>query len=432
MRSNRPIALVCTALVLLGVIIGWSDGSAAESRLADLYREGTPILDVRYRFEFVDQEGFDKDAKANTVRTRMGFETGKIAGFGLGFDAEWTEALGSEDFNSTTNGRTDYPVVLDPDDFALNRLFLVSDGTIPETVAKLGRQRVIWDNARFIGNVGFRQNEQTFDAFRVSTGALRNAEIEYAYLDEVHRVLGTDSPVGELGMNTHAIRAKFTGLGFVSVTPFALFLDYDRDDQAANSSASYGALLAGSHKLSANWSLLYSGSLARQVDHGDNPNDFGLWYYAIEPGVSWNGMTARLGYEVLEGNGTIGIRTPLATLHKFNGLTDKFLTTPADGLQDANVKLAAKLPPGGWAGGIDIKANWHEFFNEENGGHYGREWNLGAFRTFRMTHGDLALGLQYADYNADKFGADTKKLWLSIQFKLSPEPYRKAVRGGKP
>ena len=232
-------------------------------------------------------------------------------------------------------------------------------------------------------------------------------------------------------MNTHAIRANFTGFSFLSVTPFVLLLDFDRSDQAADSTASYGALLAGSYKLSANWTLLYSGSLARQVDHGNNPSDFGLWYYAVEPGVSWNGLTARLGYEVLEGNGRIGFRTPLATLHKFNGFTDKFLTTPADGLQDLNIKLAAKLPPGGWAGGIDIKANWHEFFNEQNGSHYGREWNFGAFRTFRMTHGDLALGLKYADYDADELATDTRKLWVTIQFKLSPEPYRKAVRGGK-
>ncbi len=99
--------------------------------------------------------------------------------------------------------------------------------------------------------------------------------------------------------------------------------------------------------------------------------------------------------------------------------------------QDLNLKLAAKLPSGGWVGGTDIKANWHEFFNEENGSHYGREWNLGVFRTFRLAHGELVTGLQYADYRADEFSVDTRKFWLTIQFKLSPEPYRRAVRGRK-
>jgi hypothetical protein len=420
---------VCAVLVALGAAIGSCAGWAEEARLADLYRNATPILDVRYRFELVDQDGFGRDARANTVRTRFGFETGKVAGFGLGVDAEWIESIGAEEFNSTTNRRTAYPTVADPDDLALNRLFLISDGTIPDTVAWLGRQRVIWDNSRFIGNVGFRQNEQTFDAFRLTTRALPGIEIEYAYLQEVHRIFGTDSPVGRLKMDSHAMRAKFGILGWADVVPFALLLDFDRPDQAANSSASYGALVSGKRELAPGWNLSYSAALARQQDDGQNPNEVDLWYYAIEPGIAWKGVSAQLGYEVLEGDGTIGFRTPVATLHKFNGFTDQFLTTPADGLEDVNLKLAAKLPPGGWAGGVEIKANWHEFFNEENGSHYGREWNLGVFRTFAMAHGDLALGLQYADYDADEFAADVEKLWFTVQFALSPEAYRKAVRG---
>ena len=45
------------------------------------------------------------------------------------------------------------------------------------------------------------------------------------------------------------------------------------------------------------------------------------------------------GIEYLEGNGTIGFSTPLATLHKFQGFADVFLTTPASGITDAYGKL---------------------------------------------------------------------------------------------
>ena len=88
MRDSWPIGLIAAALIPLGLIAAASDGSATEMRFADLYRDAIPVLDVRYRFEFVDQGGFDADAKANTIRTRFGFETGKVAGFGLGVDAE--------------------------------------------------------------------------------------------------------------------------------------------------------------------------------------------------------------------------------------------------------------------------------------------------------------------------------------------------------
>ncbi len=58
----------------------------------------------------------------------------------------------------------------------------------------------IWDNARFIGNVGFRQNEQTFDALRVGTTYLPDTDIGYTYLEEVHRIFGRDHAAGRLEM----------------------------------------------------------------------------------------------------------------------------------------------------------------------------------------------------------------------------------------
>ncbi|MBT6117345.1 MAG: alginate export family protein, partial [Rhodospirillaceae bacterium] len=389
--------------------------------------------DARYRFEFVDQDGIAKDAKANTLRSRFGVETGRFHGIGFGVDAEGVLTLGEPTYNSTTNGRTRYPVVADPEDLQLNQAFLVFDGTIPGTMAKLGRQRIVWDNARFIGNVGFRQNEQTFDAARAVLTAVPDTEFDYAYLAEVHRVFGNRSFAGTMGMSSHAIRAHYDGLGAVAVTPFALLLDYDRSDQAANSSATFGALADGRTALSEDWALLYEAGLAHQQDAYANPRDFGLWYYAVRPGLAWKDVSARLGYEVLQGNGRIGFRTPLATLHKFNGLTDKFLTTPAKGIQDINLALAAKLPPGGWLGGLSLVGAWHEFYGEDGGGHYGREWNIGAFRTLPTSLGstplgDVSLGIQFARYDADAFATDTSKLWLTLQFKLSPEPYRRAVR----
>ena len=431
-RGRHFAAIPGLALALLAALPG---EVAAEESLDRLYLDAAPIFDARYRFEFVDQDGIGRDAKANTLRTRFGVETGKFHGVGLGVDAEGVLTLGEPTYNSTTNGRTRYPVVADPEDLQLNQAFIVFDGTIPETMVKLGRQRIVWDNARFIGNVGFRQNEQTFDAARGVLTALPDTEIDYSYLAEVHRIFGSRSFAGTMGMSSHGIRARYDGLGFVAVVPFALLLDYDRSDQAANSSASFGALADGRTALSEDWALLYEAGLAHQQDAYANPRDFGLWYYTIRPGLAWKDVSARSGYEVLQGNGRIGFRTPLATLHKFNGLTDKFLTTPVNGLQDLNLALAAKLPLGGWLGDISLKGAWHEFYGEDGGGHYGREWNIGAFRAVPVSLGtgplgDASLGVQFARYDADNFATDTSKLWLTLQFKLSPEPYRRAVRSG--
>jgi hypothetical protein len=190
-RINARIVLISTLMVC-------ASGAVQAEDFGKLIRDGKPTLDARYRFEHVDQAGRLDDAEAHTMRIRAGFESGRINGIGGVFDAEWIEAIGGTRFNDTINGKTRYPVVADPDDFAVNQLFLISENTIPDTKLIFGRQRLIWDNARFIGNVGFRQNEQTYDAARIATEALPKTSLEYLYLDEVHRIFGRDSANGRL------------------------------------------------------------------------------------------------------------------------------------------------------------------------------------------------------------------------------------------
>ena len=58
-----------------------------------------------------------------------------------------------------------YSVVADPEGAEVNQYGLRYDG-VPGLAATLGRSKLILDNARWVGNVGWRQNEQTFDAVR--------------------------------------------------------------------------------------------------------------------------------------------------------------------------------------------------------------------------------------------------------------------------
>ena len=72
-NAIKQAALGVAALAVAGVLeIG---SAAAEEDWRELYLGAKPVLDVRYRFEFVDQDGVPEDAKANTVRTRAGVES---------------------------------------------------------------------------------------------------------------------------------------------------------------------------------------------------------------------------------------------------------------------------------------------------------------------------------------------------------------------
>ena len=132
--------------------------------------EGSFIFENRLRYETVDQDGFANEAEALTLRTRLGVEFPKVGDFQFLVEGESVTAF-VEDYNSTVNGAVTYPVIADPANLEINRAQVTWTG-LTDTEVVLGRQRIVLGNARFVGNVGFRQNEQTFDAARITTKAL--------------------------------------------------------------------------------------------------------------------------------------------------------------------------------------------------------------------------------------------------------------------
>src|SRR5690554_7566998 len=76
-----------------------------------------------------------------------------------------------------------YDAVADPTDSSINRLQLTY--AKDDITAVLGRQRIIFDNARFIGNVGWRQQEQVYDAVRLGY-KLENVNTQYVFINKVH------------------------------------------------------------------------------------------------------------------------------------------------------------------------------------------------------------------------------------------------------
>lgn len=301
----------------------------ADARSFDQAMSATrPIVDLRLRSENVEQTGIARDANAVTLRGRFGFETGKLWNTQLLAEAELVMPLDAH-YNSTVNGKTQFPVVADPEDYAINRLQLTNT-SIADTTLVLGRQRLVIDDQRFFGNSGWRQNEQTFDALRITNRSIRKLTIDFAYVYQVNRVFGEDSPVGRYRGNNWLTNASYqTPIG--KLTGFVYVLDLDR--APTDSSKTLGLRVAGGHALES-VKIAYSGSYASQDDYADNPLKLRDAYYAAEFGATAHDVNLTAGFEVLEGTGAKGFTAPLGTLHKFQGWADKFLTTPANGIED--------------------------------------------------------------------------------------------------
>lgn len=377
---------------------------AAET-LREALQEAKPSIDLRVRYEGVDQSGFAESADAVTSRMRAGVTTGQIAGTSLLAEAVLVSDL-IDDYNSTTNGQSMYPVVADPAGFAaINRLAIVNQ-SLTNTTFTFGRQRIVLDDARFVGNVGWRQNEQTYDGIRVQHSG--GIDADFTYAEQINRIFGPDSDAGRWNGDVFLGNVS-KSLGAVTVTVFDYLVELDQ--AAALSTNTLGVTLTGSRALGG-ITANYLVSAATQKDVGDNPADFSERYYRLEGGLGIDKFVVGLGYEVLGGDGTTAVSTPLATLHAFQGWADKFLGTPGQGIEDRFLRVGYDAGQIGPFSALSFLGVVHDFAADQGGAAYGDEVDLQVVaRTAR-----LAFTLKYASYDTASFGADTEKYWLALDY----------------
>jgi hypothetical protein len=376
--------------------------------VAEALKDGDVQIDLRYRFELVDQDGFMDDAEASTLRLRLGYETGRYHGMFAMADFESIHVIGGETYNSTANGLGQYPVVADPEGEELNQAYLGYDG-LKGTTFKLGRQRIILDNARFVGNVGWRQNEQTFDAFSVVAAPGENCSLIYAHLNNANRIFGEDHPVGAMADTNLAadlLNASYNFKKLGKLTGYAYL--FELEDAPAASHQNIGLRFNGKRKVGEKTVLTYGAEYADQSDYEDGASTIDAEYYRVDLGVKLKRVGFAAGYELLGGDGVYAFQTPLATLHAFNGWTDQFLSTPATGLEDTFFSVSSVVAK------IKLKAVYHDFAADTGGMDYGSELGLVASRSFRKMY---TVALKYASFDSDGYSVDTDKLWVTLQLK---------------
>ena len=420
MNKSTILKAVFRTVLVSGTILTTFPAMAGED-VASIVKDGKFFGEFRYRYETVDQDGIANDANASTVRTNIGFKTGKYKDFQALIETQVVHNIGADDFNDTVNGKTDHPVVADPNITSINELWATYSG-LPDTVIKVGRQKVNLDNQRFVGTVGWRQNDQTFDAAAIINNTIPNLSLMYAYVGNVNRIQGGKHPLGDLDTDTHILHAKYDFAKWLDITAYGYWLDINRVPSL--SSKTYGLRLTGDTPINEDWKFFYEAEAALQYDHGNNTANYDEKYFHISPGVSGYGWTLQAGYEKLGGDGTNSFQTPLATGHKFNGWADKFLSTPAAGLEDAYAKIAYKVSgTNTLADGTKLTAVYHDFKGDSSGD-FGSEIDLAVGKKFTLPDAgqpfkDVNVLVKYANYNADDASfTDTDKVWLQIGVKF--------------
>lgn len=383
-------------------------GTPATS-FTEAFTLGQPTLNLRLRIEDVQQTGL-RDARATTLRTRLGFTTAPFHGWQALLEAENIAALDANAYSQAglNAGGAGRAVVPDPTGTEINQVWLAFNHG-PTTVTA-GRQRLVLDNARFIGDVGWRQNQQTFDALVLRTTAQAKTTLTYAYLDRINRVFGDRHPQGYWRSASHLFNASSSGLPAGTLTGYAYLLDL-RGAGAANSCATYGASFSGENKRPGDWKITYRAELAAQTDYGHSALKYSTHYQLAEAGLAAAPGALSLGYEVLGSDRGVGFKTPLATLHAFNGWADLFTATPAGGLRDTYVKASANLPEK-----LNLLAFYHWFASDRASPDPGRELDLQLSRKFSPRVSGL---VKYAHFQPTAPAyPDVQKIWVQVEFAL--------------
>ncbi|HWI85884.1 MAG TPA: alginate export family protein [Sphingomonas sp.] len=376
-----------------------------------------PLVDFRLRYEHDDQQGLPRNSTGITARLRGGISATSGAWSAL-VEGQGNVAL-VDHFYDGLNGLATRPLINDPENIALYRAQI--EYRVKTLTLTGGRQRIVLDDERFVGASGFRQNGQTFDAVRAEWSPLPKLKADVSYVWSVRTIWGIDGKGARqqaVGGDNFLANVRYTTpLG--ALTGFAYLVD--QDEAAVQSfrlsSQTYGVRLAGARALSKHAKLSYQASFASQSDYHRNPNNYRANYYLIDATLDLDALKLGGGYEVLgadKGAALTSFQTPLATLFKFQGWADKFVTTPANGVRDLYGSVGYGVKQIGPAKGIMFQAIYHRFDSDRLSQHQGEEIDLLATAKF----GRKAVSIRYADYNADRLATDTHKLWLQLDWIL--------------
>lgn len=373
---------------------------------------GKLTLNLRARFEHVDQAGKTDYGDAFTNRTLLGWRTLPYYGFSLYAEAIDVTRIGDQNYNDTSVASARYPTIADPEHTGINQLY-VDYTSLPDTKIRFGRQSLKLDNVRYIGNVEFRQVMQVLTGLWVENKSLPGVELDYGHFERVKNIYDVERQT-----RTDLFRAAWTFMPENQIVGFAYLQDQPLTGQqtttglADGSNRILGVRANGSLPIDGKWKLPYTAEYAKQDSYADGSALIDAKYWRLGAGGQYDKTFVRVDYEVLgSNNGLYAFQTPLGTNHLFQGWVDMFLVTPKQGMRDAWVSAGTNLY------GVQLYTEYHDFRSDVGSQKIGTEWDLGVTYAFnKQFTGKIEYGqFKEGDVLATRY-RDTSKLWLTALF----------------
>jgi hypothetical protein len=393
--------------------------TADASALENIITNPKLNLEIRPRYEYADVDDNGKDAgEAFTVRTALGMQAGLFGVEGLSTELQMIDVSNFgwlDDYNDLAGDPEPYDVIADPTQTRVTQAYVAYANNGLTLLG--GRKMVVLDNARFIGNVGWRQMPQTYDLGAVVYNGIENLSLLGAYVTQVNTVLKD----GKIDTGSVLLHGAYQYAPALKITLY----DYMIQDFADHIGISFTGNVDYSDmkfKYEAEYAKQNDPSITDEVDDLDQDAD----YYKLGLDMNYAGFIVGAAYELLgEANGgAMEFYTPLATLHAHNGWADVFLkgTGTPYGLEDLSFKLGYNAGEYGKLIGI-----YHQFQSDAASYDYGSEIDVAYSYKINKNLGLLLKGAFFSGDDAVpesenpvlKNAYDVTKYWIQFDYKFS-------------
>jgi len=341
--------------------------------------------------DFDDAEGL-KPAKGLTLRSRIAFKTAEYNGFSFYIQGH-NVSYAIDDFRYPGGGNPEYDVIADPDGSRIHQMYFDLK-MFSNSKLRVGRQEILLDDVRLIGNVGWRQNGQSFDAVTFTNTTNKN-KLTLSYINQVNTIFLTSVDLDSLILINNTYKTGKDSF----VTAFAYLLDTESTEPTSRDCGTYGLRVVD--RL---FDMKLDVTYAIQEDYADGEGHGGDMWNVLLTDKFIGGTTFGLGLNRISGqnNNDRPFDTLYSTAHKYNGWADQFLATNGgtlvNGLLDIYAQIKGKAMGGSWT------LVYHDFDTTETGQgfeeKYGTEFD-GVF--VKKINKNLKYLLKFAKYNAKSY-----------------------------
>ena len=375
--------------------------------------QGRPILELRPRYNRIDESDKEERTQGYTYRVVAGWRTAPWMGLRFTLEGIHTGHIGPKEFNDdgAQFATSAYPLLPDPAHTGLNQAHVEFTG-IEGFRVRAGRQRVRMDNLRWISDNDFRQIPQLFDGAEVANTSLADTELLAGHYT---RVRDTSGEVDKLKLSI--LHAAYSGFRGHSLAAYAYFHDQPANGAFtgfANSSyKAYGVRAEGAFGAGP-VEFPYTAEVARQKPYAGGNALIDVRYWRLGGGATWKEVTLRYDEELRgSNNGRYGLQMPLTDFYSFNGWTLHFFNVPFQGLHDRWVTLRAGIPIEPLK--LVFYGESHRFRSDFRDLDFGKETDVGLSWSLP---GGVVVRAQHAAYDpgSGQVAPRIRKTWITLTY----------------